>query len=445
MDLGAPRYASNGGVHLAYQTIGDGPVDLLLMLEWVLPWESFGEEPRMVRLLRRLSSFGRVILFDRRGIGQSDPISAADPPTMEQWVADALTVMEACDSPGAVLVGADFGGMIASLFAATHPDRTEALVLVNTFPCSLATPEVPWGAQEEDVAHILEAIDTRWGQGFPPAEALAPSLGPDDPFYAWAQRAQRRGASPSTARTIMEMGFRSDICEILPAIRVPTLVMHSQGNRMANVESGRYLGRHIPDATYLELPGMDHACCLSDGDQIADEIEELVTGERRAVDVDRVIASVLFTDIVGSTEQVVKLGDRRWRKLLDEHDRLVRSELRRFDGREVKATGDGFMASFDGPARAVQCGRAIIDAVGTIGLEVRAGVHTGECEVRDSDLGGLAVHIAARIGATAGSGEVLVSHGVVALSAGAGITFVERGSHALKGLPGEWKLYAAAP
>ena len=239
-----------------------------------------------------------------------------------------------------------------------------------------------------------------WGHGFPPAEVLAPSLPPDDPFHAWAQGAQRRGASPSTARTIMEMSCRSDLCEILPSIRVPTLVMHSRENRMAKVESGRYLADKIPDASYVETPGSDHPACLADADRILDEIEEMVTGERRAVDVDRVVASVVFTDIVGSTERVVELGDRRWRELLDEHDRLVRRELRRFDGREVKMTGDGFMASFDGPVRAVQCAHAIVEAVEPIGLDVRAGVHTGECEVRDDDLGGLAVHIAARSAAS---------------------------------------------
>jgi pimeloyl-ACP methyl ester carboxylesterase len=445
MDLGTPRYASNGGVALAHQTIGDGPVDLLLLLEWVLPWESFGAEPRMARFLRRVSSFARVILFDRRGVGQSDPISAADPPTLEQWVADAVTVLDAVDSSRAFVLGSDLGGMVGCLLAAMHPDRTEGLVLVNSFPTGGATPEVPWGAGEDDVANILGAIATMWGRGFPPAEVLAPSLAPDDPFHAWAQSAQRRGASPSTARTIMEMAFGSDVCDILPAIRVPTLVMHSRGNRMASVENGRYLARHIPDSTYVEMPGSDHSVCLTDAAQILDELEEMATGARRGVDVDRVVASVVFTDIVGSTERVVELGDRRWRALLDQHDQLVRTELLRFNGREVKATGDGFMASFDGPARAVQCAYAIIDSVKAIGLDVRAGVHTGECEVRADDLGGLAVHIAARVGAAAGPGEVWVSHVVPGLSAGAGITFVERGSHVLKGIPGEWPLYAAVP
>jgi pimeloyl-ACP methyl ester carboxylesterase len=443
MDLGAPRYASTGGVHLAHQTIGAGPVDVLLLLDWVMPWESFGAEPHMVHFLRRLSSFSRVLLFDRRGIGESDPISEADPPTLEQWVADALTVMDASDSRRAIVIGSDLGGMVASLFAAAHPARTAGLVLINSFPCSAASVEVPWGARDEDIENMLGGIETMWGHGYPPAEVLAPSLASDDPFHAWAQSAQRRGASPSTARTILEMACRSDICDILPAIRVPTLVMHSRGDRMANVESGRYFGRQIPGAAYVELPGSDHPACLGDSERILDEIEEMATGERRAVDVDRVVASILFTDIVGSTERVVELGDRAWRLLLDEHDRLVRVELRRFNGREVKATGDGFMASFDGPAGAVRCAQGIIDSVVTIGLDVRAGVHTGECEVRDDDLGGLAVHIAARVGAIARAGEVLVSHIVPSLAAGAGITFVERGSHVLKGIPGVWSLYAA--
>jgi pimeloyl-ACP methyl ester carboxylesterase len=445
MELGAPRYASSGGVHIAHQTIGDGPVDLLLLMEWVIPWESFAAEPRMERFLRRLGSFARVLLFDRRGVGQSDPISAADPPTLEQWVDDALTVMDASESGRAIAVGSDLGGMVAALFAATHPERTHGLVLINSFPCVASTAEVTWGARDEDIANMLGAIETGWGHGYPPAQVLAPSLETDDSFHTWVQSAQRRGASPASARTILEMASRSDICAILPAIPVPTLVIHSQGDRMANVESGRYFGRQIPGATYVELPGSDHPACLSDADRILDEIEQFATGERRAVDVDRVVASVMFTDIVGSTELVVELGDRRWRDLLDEHDRLVRAELRRFNGREVKATGDGFMASFDGSARAVQCARAIIDAVATIGLEVRTGVHTGECQVRHDDLGGLAVHIAARVGSVAEAGEVVVSHVVPSLTAGSGIVYVERGHHVLKGIPGEWLLYTAVP
>ncbi len=445
MDLGAPRYTSTDGVHIAHQTIGEGPRDVLRLFDWVMPWESFGAEPRQTRFLRRLSSFARVLLFDRRGIGQSDPISATEPPTLEQWVADALAVMDASGSRSATLLGSDLGGMVASLFAATHPERTDALVLVNSFPSGAASSEVPWGAREEDIANMLGAIETMWGRGFPPADVLAPSLEPDDPFHAWAQSSQRRGASPSTARTILTMACQSNVCEILPAIRVPTLVMHSRDNRMASVENGRYFAQKIRGATYVELPGSDHPACLGDADQILDEIEEMVTGTRRAVDVDRVVASIVFTDIVGSTERVVEIGDRRWRELLDEHDRLVRVQLQRFNGREVKTTGDGFMASFDGPVRAVHCAHAIIAAVRTIGLDVRAGVHTGECDVRADDLGGLAVHIAARIGAIADAGDVVVSHVVPGLAAGAGITFVERGDHVLKGIPGGWPLYTALP
>lgn len=414
------------------------------MMEWVLPWDSFGDDPHMARFLRRLGSFARVLLFDRRGIGASDPISATAPPTLEQWVNDALAVMDASGSSSALVLGTDFGGMVASLFAATHPDRTDGLILVNSFPTGVASTEVPWGAREDDIVTMLNGIETMWGLGYPPGEVLAPSLSSEDPFHQWVQSAQRRGASPATARTIFDMGCRADIGGILPSIQVPTLVMHSQGNRMANVKSGRYLAAHIPGATYVELPGSDHPAFLGDADRILDEVENMATGERRSVDVDRVVASVLFTDIVSSTRHIVELGDHRWRILLDEHDRLVRGELRRFDGREVKMTGDGFMAAFDGTARAVQCARGIIKAVSTTGLIVRAGVHTGECEVRDDDLGGLSVHIAARVGSLAQGGEVLVSHVVPGLTSGAGITYVDRGSHILKGLPGEWPLFAVA-
>jgi len=443
MDLGAPRYAKKDGVALAYQTVGDGPVDILLLLDWVIPWGSLGDDPRMARFLRRLTSFARLVLFDRRGVGQSDPISVADPPTLEQWAAEVISVMEAAGSERAFVIGSDLGGQIAALFAATHPQRVEGLVLINTFPCGVATAEVPWGAQPEDVEHMLGGIETMWGQGYPPAEVLTPSLTAEDPFHDWAQRAQRNGASPTTARTILAMSCHTDLCAILPSIGVPTLVMHTQGNLMASVENGRYLGTHIPGARYVELPGSDHPACLSDAEQILEEIEEMVSGERRAVDIDRVVASVLFTDIVGSTERVVELGDRRWRALLDEHDRLVRKELRRFHGREVKTTGDGFMASFEGSASAVRCAQAIVHSVGSTGLSVRAGVHTGECEVRDDDLGGLAVHIAARVGSAAGAGVVLVSSVVPGLTAGAGITFTAQGAHTLKGIPGEWELFAA--
>ena len=430
---------------IAHHTIGDGPVDILLLVEWVIPVGSLGDDPRMSRFLRRLSSFARVLLLDRRGVGQSDPISLADPPTLEQWTADVIAVMDACNSERAFVVGSDLGGQIAALLAATHPDRVTGLVLVNTFPCGGETAEIPWGAKREDIERMLDGIETMWGQGYPPAEVLTPSLAPDDPFLDWVQSAQRHGASPTTARTILSLSCSTDLCGILSSIRVPTLVMHARGNRMASVESGRYLGAHIPGAKYVELPGSDHPVCLGDAEQILDEIEEMVTGERRAVDVDRVVASVLFTDIVGSTERVIELGDRRWHELLDEHDRLVRSELRRFGGREVKTTGDGFMASFDGATSAVRCAQAIIDAVGRTGLSVRAGVHTGECEVRHDDLSGLAVHIAARVGAVAGPDEVLVSNVVRGLSAGAGITFTRRGVHTLKGIPGDWELFSATP
>ena len=443
MDLGVARYVKQGGVALAYQTVGKGPVDILLLVEWVIPWGSLGEDPRMARFLRRLASFARLVIFDRRGVGQSDPISMADPPTIEQWTSDVISVMDAVGSERAFVVGGDLGGQIAISFAATHPQRVEGLILVNTFPCGTATAEIPWGAQPEDIAHMLGGIETMWGQGYPPAEVLAPSLDADDPFQDWVQRAQTSGASPSSARTILAMSCDTDLCGILPSIRVPTLVMHTQGNRMASVENGRYLASHIPGATYVELPGSDHPICLSDAEQIADEIEELVSGERRAVDIDRVVASVLFTDIVDSTMHVVELGDRRWHALLDEHDELARRELRRFGGREVNTTGDGFIAVFDGSPSAVRCAQAIVRSVGSTGLSVRAGVHTGACEVRDDDLGGLAVHVAARVGSAAGPGEVLVSGVVPGLTAGAGITYTSQCSHTLKGIPGEWELFAA--
>jgi class 3 adenylate cyclase len=442
VELGEPAYAKSGDVHIAYRTVGDGPRDLLFMSEWVIPMDAMGEEPHFVRFLRRLQSFGRLILFDRRGIGLSDPISATQPPTLEQWMDDALSVMAEAESREAVLIGGDLGGMVAALLAATHPDRAAALVLINSFPCVRASTQIPWGASDADVELILEAIEGGWGKGYPPVEVLAPSLADDVRFAAWNFNAQRKGASPTTARAVFEIACNSDICSILPSIEIPTLVMHTTGNRMVNVLSGRYIAAQVPSARYVELDGPDHPICVGDADATLDEIEEFLTGTRQAVDVDRVVATVVFTDIVGSTERLVELGDSEWRKLLDRHDTVVRGELARFGGREIKTTGDGFMAAFDGPARATHCARSIVDALRPLGLQIRSGLHTGPCELRGEDLGGLAVHIAARVGSLAESGEVLVSATVKDLVGGSGIRFADRGEHELKGVPGTWRLFA---
>jgi class 3 adenylate cyclase len=401
-----------------------------------------GEEPHMLRFLRRLQSLGRLILFDRRGVGSSDPISHVHPPTLEQWIDDAVSVLDAAKSPQAVLIGGDLGGMVAALLAASHPDRASALALINSFPCVRASAEIPWGAGETDVAAFLAGIETEWGNGYPPCEVLAPSMSGDVAFESWTLHAQRRGASPATARAVYEMACNSDIRSILPEITVPTLVMHTAENRLVNVLSGRYLAEHVPGARYVELPGADHPICLGDANAVPDEIEEFVTGVRQAVDVDRVVATVVFTDIVASTERLVELGDRAWRRILDRHDAAVRKELARFEGREIKTTGDGFMAAFSGPARAALFARAIVEVVDPLGLQIRSGLHTGQCEVRGDDLGGLAVHVAARIGSLAGSGEVLVSAAVKDLVAGSGLKFADRGEHELKGVPGSWMLFA---
>jgi class 3 adenylate cyclase len=442
MEFGEPVYAKSGDVHIGYRTGAAGARDLIFMSEWVIPIDAMAQEPHLLRFLRRLQSFSRLILFDRRGVGLSDPISASRPPTLEQWMDDALAVLDAAGSRRAVLLGGDLGGMVAVLLAASHPERVSALVLVNSFPCVRASAEVPWGGSDADVEHMLAGIEEGWGNGYPPPEMLAPSLADDASFLSWCFRAQRMGASPATARSVFEMACNSDISAILPAVKVPTLVMHTRHNQMVNVKSGQYIADRVPRAAYVELSGGDHPIFLGDSDRALDEIEEFMTGMRRAVDIDRVVATVVFTDIVGSTERVVELGDREWRRVLDRHDDTVRRELARFGGREIKTTGDGFMAAFDGPERAVRCARSIADAVGTLGLQIRSGLHTGECEVRGDDLGGLAVHVAARVGALAGSGEVLVSGAVKDLLAGSGIIFVNRGVHILRGIPNEWQLFA---
>jgi class 3 adenylate cyclase/alpha-beta hydrolase superfamily lysophospholipase len=436
------RYARNGDTHLAYQVREGGPHDLLYMSDWVIPIDAMPEGHHIDRFLRRLNAFARLILWDRRGVGQSDPLSLTEPPTMEQWIDDAIAVLDTAGVERAVLFGGDLGGQVAMLFAALHPERTSALVLVNTIAFFRYDEEHPWGPKDDFIEFWLGLVESEWGRGFPPRDMLAPSVANDEDFQAWSNRAQRRGASPTTARMIFTMSANTDLRPILPTISVPTLVLHSRGDQMMVVEHGRYLAGHIPGAKYVELPGSDHPAFLADGDLIADEVEEFVTGMRRGPDPHRVLATVLFTDIVESTERATAAGDRRWREILDRHDRVVREEIRRFRGREVKTTGDGFLATFDGPGRAIHCARAIRANVrAQLDLDIRAGLHCGEVEVRGDDVAGVAVHIAARVAGQAGKGEVVVSRTVVDLVAGSGLEFDDRGEHTLKGFPGSWNLY----
>lgn len=436
------RYAKSGDVNIAYQVVGEGPLDLVYVPGWVSNVELMWEEPRSVRFLERLASFSRLILFDKRGTGLSDPVPESDLPTLEQRMDDVRAVMDTVGSERAALFGHSEGGNMCFLFAATHPDRTVAVVTFQVFAKRLWSEDYPWAPTPEEREAYIARVEETWGTAADLAD-LASSAEDDPAFARWLTRYFRQGASPRAAAALARMNTDIDVRDVLPSIRVPTLVMHRTENRETHVEEGRYIASLIPGAKFVELPGRDHFMFLEDADAVLDEVEEFLTGARREPEPDRVLATVLFTDIVGSTDRAAELGDRRWRELLDRHDRAVRGELGRFRGREVKTIGDGFLATFDGPARAVRCAEAIREAVRPLGIEVRAGVHTGEVEVIGEDVGGIAVHIGARIMDLAEPGEVLVSSTVRDLVSGSGIEFEDRGAHRLKGVPGEWSVLTA--
>ena len=434
------RYARSGDVHIAYQVVGDGPRDLVLVPGWVSHIEYAWEDPSFARFLRRLASFSRLILLDRRGTGLSD--RTTDLPTLEERMDDVRAVMDAAGAERATLFGISEGGPMCLLFAATHPDRTAALVLYGTYARMLRAPDYPIGMPPEALEEFLERVERSWGTGSLSAEHFAPSLAHDEAFRrSWA-RFERLAVSPSGIKALLRMHHENDARHTLPVIRVPTLIVQREGDRVSRVEGGRYIADRIQGAKYVELPGPDHFPWVGDTDAVLDEVEEFVTGTRHGADPDRVLATVMFTDIVGATEQAVALGDRPWRDLLESHHALIRELLARFRGREIDTSGDGFLAAFDGPARAVRCASEIVREVRRLGLELRAGLHTGECEIMGDKLSGIAVHTGARVAALAGAGEVLVSGTVKDLVAGSGINFEDRGVTTLKGLPGEWRLYA---
>jgi pimeloyl-ACP methyl ester carboxylesterase len=436
------RFARNKEGHVAYQVIGDGPRDLVFVPSWASNVDAMWEEPSLARFLRRLATFSRLICFDKRGTGVSDPVPLAALPTLEQWMEDICTVMDAAGSEQTMLLGDAEGGQMAMLFAATYPERVSALVLVNTAARHLRDADYPWGLPARSVPAFLDRMEERWGTGGV-VDILAPSLAHDARFRRWYSRYERLALSPHAAATMYATQFERDLRGVLPTIRVPTLVLHRAGNPHLAVEHGRYLAEHIPGAKYVELAGEDHYFHVGDTDGLLAEIEEFLTGVRPMAEFDRVLATVLFTDIVGSTEHAAVLGDRSWRALLDSHNGIVRRELNRHRGREVQTAGDGFLATFDGPARAIRCASTIRDEVLPLGIEIRAGLHTGECQLMGDDVGGIAVHIGARVAGEAGASEVLVSSTVKDLVAGSGIRFVDRGFRILKGVPGEWRLFAA--
>src|SRR4051794_27282625 len=439
------RYAESGDTSIAYQVVGDGPIDVVLVLGFTTHLELQWEAPVFARFFERISSFARLILFDKRGTGLSDPVTEV--PTLEQRVDDVRAVMDAAGSERAVLFGVSEGAPMSALFAATHPERVSALVLYGAMARTTEAPDYPWASPAEALREAAdEFIAPIWGRNAEGMlEIFAPSLLEDPDAVAFMARHERFSASPRMVTQIFEMFLDVDVRAILPTIHVPTLVLHRRGDRVVNRRAGEYLASQIPGAGYVELPGIDHVPWAGDSEAVLGEVEEFLTGARSAPEADRVLATVMFTDIVGSTQRAAELGDARWREVLAGHQTAVRRELGRFRGSEVKTLGDGVLATFDGPARAIRCGCAIAAAAGSHGLEMRVGLHSGEVELLDADVGGIAVHIAARIGALAGAGEVLVSSTVKDLVAGSGITFVDRGATQLRGIPDEWRLFAARP
>ena len=433
------RYAKSGDLHIAYVAEGDGPIDIVWIPPWISQVEYLWSEPSLERVMARLTGFARVITFDRRGSGLSDPLYGA--PTLEDQMDDVLAVMDAAGSKSAAICGTLEGGPMAALFAATFPDRTDALIMYATFARATWAPgyEWAWPAETRNM-HMQEGLD-RWGEGYV-ASGVAPSQMGDPAFMEWAGRLERLAASPSTIRRIFDLIGEFDVRDVLPSIRVPTLVMHRERDSFIKVEHSRYIASKIPGARYVELEGEENMFSLGDVEALIGEIEEFLTGTRHEREPDRMLATVLFTDICDSTRRAAEMGDRGWRFLLERHDALFRQALERHRGREVKRTGDGFLATFDGPARAIRCAASVAEAMGTLGIQIRAGLHTGELEVMDGDLGGLAVHIASRVMSHAGPNEVLVSGTVKDLVVGSGIDFEERGERELRGVPGEWRLYA---
>ncbi|MGH2686846.1 MAG: adenylate/guanylate cyclase domain-containing protein [Actinomycetota bacterium] len=433
------HYARNGDVSIAYQIVGDGPFDLVVVPGSITHLEYFWTDPDCARFSERFASFARVITFDKRGTGMSDREFGIA--TLEERMDDVRAVMDAAGSERAAVFGASEGGAMAALFAATHPSRTTALVLYGAFPRVLAAPDWPGVPPEEWDARQQEA-QTRFGGGVP-LEEWAPSAATPE-RQAWWGTLERVGASPGATRVLMAMVRDIDIRAVLPTISVPTLVLHRRGDRVVPVLAGHYMASVIPGARLVELPGDDHLPMYGDVDALLGEVEEFLTGSRHEAEPDRVLATVAFTDIVDSTVLAARLGDSEWRRILDRHDDCARTAAKQHSGRVVKTTGDGVLATFDGPARGVRFVAALGAAVRSLGVEIRGGVHTGEVEVRGDDIGGIAVHIASRIASMAGPDEVLSSRTVKDLTAGSGLTFEDRGAHQLKGVPDEWQVYAVS-
>jgi class 3 adenylate cyclase len=435
------RYARAGDVHIAYQVVGDGPVDLVYVPPQLQQVDHLWTEPRVAAFFDRLARFSRLILFDRRGTGLSDPIARST--TLEDQMEDVTAVLDAVGSEQAALFAQSEGAAMAMLYAATHPERTRALVLYAGMARVTGAPGYEWPGTPQEREQRVAEIFGAWGQGAR-VELIAPSAAGDVALKRWFGRLERLSASPGSLRLLFDIAGEMDVRGVLSSISAPTLVMHRREDQVIDVRHSRYLAQHIPGARYVELEGRDNLLVVGDSERILAEVERFLTGTHTPPEPDRVLATVMFTDIVGSTERATELGDRRWRELLVAHHAAVRRQLERYRGRELDTAGDGFLASFDGPARAIRCAGAAIEAVRGLGLDIRAGVHTGECEIAGDKLAGIAVHIGARVAGQAGPGEVLVSSTVRDLVAGSGLEFEDRGPASLKGVPGEWRLYRVA-
>ncbi len=440
--MASTRYARSGEASIAYQVVGEGPLDLLFLPGWISQIEQLWEASAVRRFLERLAVFNRLIMFDRRGTGLSDRTLAEQ--SLQQDALDALAVLDAAGSERAALLTYSLGGLVGALLAAEHPQRVGALIMYSSVARTSWAPDYDWAMPSEERRAMGERTADAWGSSENPAlQMLAPSMSGDLALAEWFARMQRLAASPAEARAILATTVDLDVRDALAQVRVPTLVMHRSGDRSWDIRHSRYLAEHIAGARLVELDGSDSFPFVGDSDAIVEEIEEFLTGARRGGELARGLLTVMFTDIVAATAHAAKLGDGRWRDRLAQHDREVRAQLARFGGREVKTVGDGFLATFDGPpSRALRCALAITAASRALGVEIRIGVHTGECELIGDDVGGMAVHIAARVNALASAGEVLVSGTVYGTVVGGPFTFEERGFHELKGVPGRWPLFA---
>ena len=438
------QYAQFGDLYVAYQVFGSGPIDLLLLPTWVNGVEAAWDWEPTAAFQRELGSFARVAVFDLPGTGLSDPVSIKSLPSIEEWMQAARVVMDAAGMRRVAVLGFQVGGAVATVFAATYPGRVTSLILVSSYARMMRDEDYPEGLPTQYRESAIDLVRQLWVHGDPTLMTLmAPSLVEDPEERRRWIRACREAAGPGVAEAIFRMAIDLDVRDVLPMVKVPTLVLHRKDDPWIRVVHGRYVAQKIRDATLIELDGNEHMMVLGDRGALLSEIRRFLSADRAAAQTDdRLLATILFTDIVASTERASELGDAKWRALLDDHDREVRAQLHQFRGHEVKTTGDGFLATFDGPARAIRCAKEIAARAQDIGLEIRAGLHTGEVEVRGDDVGGIAVHAAARVMAEAGPSEVLVSNTVKDLVAGSGIDFADRGMHALKGVPGEWALYS---